>query len=91
MARWRQPIGLAMTDEEIGRLAVISRSPDAAHRAPDDPLRVSGLQQDRALSPIFGRQAFGSAGRQGLSDRLLSELHSGLRGPQPPTIFVVNR
>jgi hypothetical protein len=26
MARWRQPIGLAMTDEEIGRLTVISRS-----------------------------------------------------------------
>jgi len=49
---------------------------DAAHRAPDNPLRVSGSQQDRALSPIFaartgarrfvGRQAFISAGRQGL-------------------------
>ena len=26
---------------------------DAAHRAPDNPLRVSGSQQDRALSPIF--------------------------------------
>jgi hypothetical protein len=49
---------------------------DAAHRAPDNPLRVSGSQQDRALPPVFAtrtgarrfvaRQAFGSAGRQGL-------------------------
>ena len=91
MARWRQAVELAMTDEEIGRLAAIARSrSDAARRVQ----RAQILLTYREYPSFFGvgqrlglhHQTVQRCVERAMADGLLAALDDRARPGKEPTI-----